>query len=208
MNAVPDLHLLPAFVLAVAVLMLIPGPNLALIVSNSLAYGARWGLLTVLATSTASMLQLGLVALGMASVVEQLGGWFGWLRWAGVAYLVVLGVQQWRAPPPDLAGVRPQPRSAGRIFARAMAVSLTNPKTLLFYAAFFPQFLSPARPAGPQLAVLAGLYLVIMLTLDSSWALLASRVRPLFGRRARLPNRASGAVLIGAGVGLALERAR
>src|SRR3954447_2971348 len=101
----PEPHLLPAFVLAVAVLMLIPGPNVALIVANSLAYGARWGLLTVLATSTASMLQLGLVALGMASLLGELGGWFEWIRWAGVAYLVLLGIQQWRAAPVDLTGV-------------------------------------------------------------------------------------------------------
>jgi homoserine/homoserine lactone efflux protein len=203
---VPDPHLLPAFVAAVAVLMLIPGPNVALIVANSLAYGARWGVLTVLATSTASMLQLGLVALGMASLIGQLGAWFEWIRWAGVAYLVLLGVQQWRAPPADLSAVRPQPRSLARIFGRAIAVSLTNPKTLLFYAAFFPQFVSSDAPAGPQLVVLAGLYLVIALVLDSAWALMAARLRGAFRTRARLPNRASGAVLIGAGVGLALAR--
>ena len=176
--------------------------------ANSLAYGARWGVLTVLATSTASMLQLGLVALGMASLVTELGGWFALVRWAGVAYLILLGVQQWRARPPDLDGVRAQPRSFTRIFARAAAVSLTNPKTLLFYAAFFPQFLSPERPPGPQLVVLAGLYLVIALVLDSMWALTAARVRHLIGTKARFANRASGVVLVSAGVGLALERAK
>ena len=202
-----DLHLLPAFIAATAVLMLIPGPNVALIVANSLAYGARWGVLTVAATSSASMLQLGLVALGMASVLAQLGSWFEWIRWAGVVYLVFLGVQQWRAIPPDLTGVRPQPRSLPRIFGRAIAVSLTNPKTLLFYAAFFPQFVSPAAPPGPQLVILAALYLVIAFTLDSLWALSAARLRGAIGARSRLPNRASGVVLIGAGVGLALSRA-
>ena len=168
----------------------------------------RWGLLTVLATSAAGMLQLALVALGMASVVAELGGWFEWVRWAGVAYLVLLGIQQWRAPPPDLEGVRPQPRSARRIFARAALVSITNPKTLLFYAAFFPQFLSPSRPPGPQLAVLAALYLLIAIVVDGLWATGASRVRKAFGRRAHYANRASGAVLLGAGIGLAFERAR
>jgi homoserine/homoserine lactone efflux protein len=202
----PDPHLLPAFVAAVAVLMLIPGPNVALIVANSLAYGARWGVLTVAATSSASMLQLALVGLGMASVLSDLGGWFDWIRWAGVAYLVFLGMQQWRAVPSDLSDVRPQPRSLARIFGRAVAVSLTNPKTLLFYAAFFPQFVSPAAPPGPQLVFLAVLYLVIAFTLDSIWALSAARLRRFIGARSRLPNRASGAVLIGAGLGLALSR--
>ncbi len=204
----PDLHLLPAFALAVTALMLIPGPNVALIVANSVAYGARWGVLTVLATSGAGMLQLGLVALGMASVVAELGGWFDVLRWAGVAYLVVLGIQQWRAVPAELDRVRPQPRSARRIFARAILVAVTNPKTLLFYAAFFPQFLSPERPPGPQLLVLAGIYLLIALLVDCGWAASAARLRAVLASRARYPNRVSGAVLIGAGVGLALERAK
>ncbi len=188
--------------------MLLPGPNVALIVANSLAYGARWGLLTVLATSSASIMQLALVAIGMASVVEQLGGWFGLLRWAGVAYLVVLGIQQWRAIPPDLDGVRPQPRSARGIFVRAIMVSLTNPKTLLFYAAFFPQFIDPARPAATQVAVLAALYLAMALMIDSVWAFSAAKVRFVFGGRARMFNRASGVVLIGAGLGMALDRSR
>lgn len=204
----PDPHLLPAFALAVVLLLLIPGPNLALIVANSLAYGARWGVLTVLATSTASMLQLTLVAIGMASLVSQAGDWFGWIRWAGVAYLLLLGIQQWRAAPPDLDGISAQKRSLARIFSRAVLVSLTNPKTLLFYAAFFPQFLSPERAPGPQFAVLAVLYLAIALVLDSCWALGAARVRHLIGRRARLANRASGVVLVSAGIGLALERAK
>ena len=204
----PDLDLLPAFVLATAVLMMIPGPNLALIVANSLAYGARWGVLTVLATSSASMLQLALVGVGMAGLLQQMGGWFEWVRWLGVAYLVVLGVQQWRALPSDLSHVQAQPRSVLRIFARAILISVTNPKTLLFYAAFFPQFISPARPAEPQLLVLAGLYLLVALVLDSGWALLAGRVRGVLGARARLRNRISGGLLVGAGVGLALARER
>ncbi len=202
----PDLELLPAFVLATAVLMMIPGPNLALIVANSLAYGARWGILTVLATSTASMLQLALVGVGMAELLGRLGGWFEIVRWMGVAYLVLLGVQQWRAASADLAGVRPQPRSAAGIFARAILVSLTNPKTLLFYGAFFPQFIAPSQPAGPQLLVLAAIYLAVALVLDSLWALAADRVRGVLGAHARLRNRVSGGLLMGSGVGLALAR--
>lgn len=203
----PDLGLLPAFVLAVAALMLLPGPNMALIVANSLAYGARWGVLTVLATCSASMVQLLLVAVGMATVVSELGGAFEWLRWAGVAYLIIIGLQQWFAPAPDLSGVRAQPRSLSRIFGRAAMVSVTNPKTLLFYAAFFPQFVAPDRPVVTQVLVLAGLYLLIALLLDSLWAMVAGQLRRVIGRRAGLVNRLSGGVLISAGVGLALKRA-
>lgn len=203
----PDPHLLPAFVAAVVVLMLIPGPNVALIVSSSLAFGARRGILTAMATSAASVVQLLLVSAGMASVVSQLGDWFVVLRWVGVAYLVVIGIQQWRAPPATVAAPGGlEPRSLRSIVARAATVSVLNPKTLLFYAAFFPQFLSPDRPIASQLAVLATLYLVLAAVIDSLWALGASRFRSLLGARSRLFNRISGSVLIGAGLGMALDR--
>ena len=155
----PDLHLLPTFVLATAVLMLIPGPNVALIVANSIAYGARWGVLTVLATSTASMLQLALVALGMAELVGHLGDWFEWVRWAGVAYLVVLGIQQWRAVPADLEHVRPQPRSLGRIFGRAVAVSLTNPEDAAVLWGVLPAIHHARRPARAAIAGVGGRFI-------------------------------------------------
>lgn len=204
----PDLGLLPAFVLATTLLMLLPGPNVALIVANSVAYGARWGVLTVLATTSAGVGQLLLVGLGMAELLGHAGDWLGWVRWLGAAYLVVLGVQQWRAVPRDLSDVPAQPRSARLIFVRAALVSLTNPKTLLFYGAFFPQFVAADRPAGPQLAALAALYVVIALTVDTLWAVGAARARLLLGRHARLRNRVSGGVLIGAGVGLAVARGK
>ena len=78
-----DLHVLLAFIAAVTVLMLIPGPNVALIVANSVAYGPRYGLLTVAGTATAMVLQLMLTALGMAKILAASGVWFEWLRWVG-----------------------------------------------------------------------------------------------------------------------------
>jgi threonine/homoserine/homoserine lactone efflux protein len=131
----PDLDL--AYILACIVLIVIPGPNVALIVANSMAHGARFGLLTVAGTSSAVVVQLSLTVLGAS---------FDWLRWLGAVYLVWLGIAAWRAPAVDLARVGPQARSARLIFARGVLVGLTNPKTPLFYGAFLPQFISPARP--------------------------------------------------------------
>jgi homoserine/homoserine lactone efflux protein len=88
-----DLYL--TFVAAVTVLMLVPGPNVALIIANSVAYGARYGLLTVAGTSSAMLLQLSVTALGMTELLGMLGSWFEWLRWIGVAYLVYLGIGHW-----------------------------------------------------------------------------------------------------------------
>ena len=203
-----DPGLFAAFVLAVTILMLIPGPNVALIVANSVAYGPDYGLLTVAGTSSAMVLQLGLTALGMTALLGTLGLWFAWLRWIGVAYLVILGIRQWRAPAVDLTATRPQPRSRRAIYLRALFVSLTNPKTLLFYGAFLPQFIRADRPFGPQIAVLAATFLALALLLDGGWALLADRLRGLLATRGRLRNRLAGGMLIGAGAALALARRR
>src|SRR5271170_1485472 len=91
-----------AFVLAAAILILIPGPNVALIVANSVAHGARYGLLTVAGTSCAMVIQLALTGLGMSAVLGNLAHVFEWVRWVGVVYLIYLGVRQWMATPVDL----------------------------------------------------------------------------------------------------------
>jgi threonine/homoserine/homoserine lactone efflux protein len=203
-----DLHLFAAFVAAVAVLMLIPGPNVALIVANSVAWGARTGLLTVAGTASAMVVQLAVTGLGMTAVLGTMGEWFGWVRWAGVAYLLYLGVMQWRAPAADLAATRPEPKSRRAIFLRALLVSLTNPKTLFFYGAFFPQFVSPAHAIAPQIFLLAASFLAVALVIDSGWAMLAARARRVLARRGRLRNRLSGGMRIGAGLGLAALRGK
>jgi threonine/homoserine/homoserine lactone efflux protein len=203
-----DLDLYLTFVLATSVLILIPGPNVALIVANSVAYGTRYGLLTVAGTGSAMVVQLALTALGMSAVLGTLAQWFEWIRWLGVAYLLWLGIRQWRAEPVDLTRTRPQYRSPREIFMRGIIVSFTNPKTLLFYGAFFPQFITPGADMGKQIVLLSATFLVIGVMLDGCWALLAGRLRNVLAVRGRLRNRLSGGLLIGAGVGLALAHRR
>ena len=204
----PDMSVLPGFVLAVVVLALIPGPNLALIVANSVAYGTRYGLLTIAGTTPALLLQLALTSYGMTEAIALLGRWFEVLRWAGVIYLVYAGIQQWRTPAVDLSGVPPQPKSVRLIVGRGFLVSLGNPKTLLFFSAFLPQFLDASRPATPQLVGLSIVFTAVVVTVDSGWATLAGRARRFIAARGRLANRVSGGIFVGAGVGLALARAR
>src|SRR5215470_18927841 len=134
------------FVLATTILILIPGPNVSLIMANSIAHGTRYGLLTVIGTSSAIIVQLALTVLGLSATLGILATWFEWVRWIGVAYLLYIGIRQWRAAPVDLTRTRPQPRSVRVIALRGFLISLTNPKTLLFYGAFFPQFVSPDAP--------------------------------------------------------------
>lgn len=203
-----NLELYLAFVLATAVLIVIPGPNVTLIVANGMAYGARRALVTVAGTQAAQAVQLVVVALGLASLMAVMAHWFEWLRWFGVAYLLWLGVQRWRARPvgegpADPPGARPRV-----LFWQGFLVSLTNPKVLFFYAAFFPQFVDPALPAGPQLAVLCASFLVIAALLDGGYAVLAGRARRWIAdpKRQRLGNRITGTILIATGAWLALAR--
>jgi homoserine/homoserine lactone efflux protein len=197
-----------AFVIATTILMLIPGPNVALIVANSVAHGPRYGLLTVAGTSSAMVIQLALTGLGMSEVLGNLAHVFECVRWIGVIYLIYLGVKQWMAVPVDLSRVRPQRKSVRAIYLRGFLVSLTNPKTLLFFGAFFPQFLIPGGSMGEQIVLLSVTFLLLAILLDGSWAILAGRLRTLLARRGRLRNRLSGGMLAGAGLGLALARRR
>ncbi len=203
-----DWSLYLAFVAATTVLILIPGPNVALIVSNSIAFGTRRGCVTVAGTSSAMVIQLAVTALGMTSFLLAASAWFEWLRWIGVAYLIYLGVQQWRTV---LDGARRRggkTRSLAGFYWQGFAVSATNPKTLLFYAAFFPQFVDPAAAPATQLTLLSVTFLVIATVLDGGYALAAGRVRGWFegARRERIRNRITGSLLVGAGVGLAFAR--
>ncbi len=199
-----DLYL--AFVAATVVLIAIPGPNVALIVANSVAHGARYGLLTVAGTSSAMVVQLALTVAGMSALLAAVAPWFEVLRWLGVAYLAYLGWRAWTAPAADLSGTRAQPRSARAIYGRGVLVSLANPKTLLFYGAFLPQFVSPGADATGQLVLLSATFLALAVVLDGAWALAAARLAGLLAARGRLRQRLTGGLLLGAAAGLALAR--
>src|SRR3712207_2906926 len=118
-----SLELYLAFVAASAALIALPGPNVALIVANSVAHGRRYGLPTVAGTSAAMVPQLALAVLGMTGALALMSHVSEWVRWAGVAYLAWLRVQAWRAPAVDLTAVPPQPRSGRAIVARGFLVS-------------------------------------------------------------------------------------
>lgn len=196
-----------AFVAATAILILTPGPMVALIVANSLTYGLRFELATAAGSTLAMAGQLALVAAGLSSALGALGAAIFWIKWIGAAYLLYLGVAALRRPVAALDLDTPSRRkSMAAIFGQAMIVSATNPKTLIFYAAFFPLFVDAAAPVGPQMAVLAATFLVIAAALDSCWALAAARLKPVAARAGRWVNRLTGGVLIAAAAGLALAR--
>jgi len=190
-----------ALSIATAVLVAIPGPNVALIVANSLRFGLRDGAVTVLGTTLGVALQLVLVVLGMTALIEFAAGALAWVRWAGVAYLIYLGVRTWLQSAEDLGNIGPKPA----VFWRACMIATSNPKTLLFNAAFLPQFLATGAGAGQFLSI-AAVFLTVLLLGDLLWAAFASSARRALISYGRLRNRLTGAFLVAAGIGLALSR--
>ena len=191
-----------ALVVATAVLIIIPGPNVALIVANSLKYGFRNGLITVLGTTAGVASQLALVVIGMAAVVELAAELLTWIKWAGVAYLIVLGIRTWREPADDLSRVEAAPV----VFWRGCLLAALNPKTMLFNAAFIPQFVSSATASTAEFAIVATVFLTVVFLGDLLWAAFATSARRMLGQYSRVRNRLTGAFLTAAGIGLALAR--
>jgi threonine/homoserine/homoserine lactone efflux protein len=191
-----------ALVGATLVLVAIPGPNVALIVANSIRFGVGMGTITVFGTTLGVALQLLLVVLGMAAIIEFMANALTWIRWAGVLYLVWLGIRTWRTPADDLSKIIAAPV----VFWRACLVAAANPKTLLFNAAFIPQFAASEGNAAAQLALVAVVFLAVLLLGDVLWALLAGSARKLLDRQQAVRNKITGGFLVAAGIGLALAR--
>lgn len=198
-----------AFIAASAILILMPGPNVALIVANSFAHGQRYALMTVAGTSSAMIIQLGLVIAGMTTMMAEMAHWFTIFKWAGVAYLLYIGIQYWRKPSADLALTADrETRTYRSVFAQGFLISLTNPKTLIFYAAFFPQFMNPATPALPQFLLLGATFLVMAIVSDGAYAVLAGRIRPWLqtSRIGQMQNKLTGGLLMLCAAGVAATR--
>ncbi len=192
-----SLELYLVFVVASVLLVATPGPNVALVVGTSLRYGARTGLTTVAGVGAGIVLQLGAGATGLTWIVDVFSRHFDLIRYIGAAYLMVLGLQQFLAKGADRASP-PVPLSRERALARGFAVAFTNPKTLIFHAAFLPQFLPQGEGSATALWLLAGTYAVLSICGDSLWALGAARARlAVTGRARRIADKASGAILLG-----------
>ena len=186
-----------AFLLACVAAMVVPGPAVTLIVANGLRHGRRAGLLNVAGVQLGLALTLGVALLGLASLVTAMGMWFVWVRLAGAAYLVWLGCKMLMGSGEVGEGAAPrEPR--GGFFAQGLAVSLSNPKTLLFFGAFFPQFLDTGRDPTLQVLTMGATAMAVAAVSDGAYALLASRAGAgLSRRRVGLMTRGSGGLLIG-----------
>jgi len=199
-----------AFVAACIALALLPGPVVTLLIANGLRHGTRAALINIAGVQTGLAIAIGVVAVGLTSLMATMGYWFEWVRLLGAAYLVWLGIKLIRSPVEGIAaGDTPPPPPRGGFFLQGFVVLVSNPKILVFFGAFLPQFMDMSRDHVPQVALLGATFMVIAGLTDGAYALLAGRARKLFSaKRTRLVSRISGGFMIGGGVWLALARTR
>jgi homoserine/homoserine lactone efflux protein len=202
-----SIELYGAFVLACILLALTPGPNMSLFIANGTAHGTRAALLTVFGAALGLSLLVALATIGMTSAMTIVAEWFDVVRWAGAAYLAWLGIGRLRAAFAAPTTEIPVAPRHGRYVWQGALVSLSNPKVLLFLGAFFPQFIDPASPVGPQLTLLAVTFVVALAGVDCCLAMAVGAAQGWFTeRRKRFADGISGVLLICGGLWLAVAR--
>jgi len=192
-----------AFVAASAVLLIIPGPTILTVISYSMAHGRRANVPLVAAVALGDSTALMVSLLGLGALLATSAFWFTAVKWAGGLYLLYLGVKLLRAGISSTELATPSaPRSRWRLFANTYLVTALNPKGIVFFVAFLPQFIDPSAGVTQQLWVLAVTF-VTMATLNASlYAVFAASARKLLAspRAQRRFNLAGGSLLGAAGV--------
>ncbi|WP_374655690.1 LysE family translocator [Dongia sp.] len=198
-----------AFSAASALLMIIPGPTILLVISYALGQGWRAALPMAVGVALGDFTAMTLSMLGLGALLAASATVFTVLKWAGAAYMVWLGIKLWRAG----GALNAKPRSGGASMARmlghAWIVTALNPKSIIFFVAFLPQFLNPNADFLTQMAVFETTFLVLAFANALGYALIASRARAAI-RNERVvgaANKVGGSLLIGAGILTATTRA-
>jgi homoserine/homoserine lactone efflux protein len=203
-----SLELYLAYVLACFVVVIVPGPTVSLIVANSITHGTRAGLLNVAGTQLGLGTMMLIVLVGLTSLIETMGHWFDLVRLAGAAYLIWLGWKLLRNPG-SLGDPKKTPVPRGGFFLQGYLVLMSNPKALLMFGAFVPQFVNPQGDYVWQVVLLGFTAMAVATIFDSLYAILTGRARALLTpARVKLVSRISGGFLIGGGIWLALSRTR
>lgn len=200
-----DLGLWAAFAAACVVVLVIPGPTALLVVTYSLKEGRRAGLAVTTGVALGDLVAMTGSLLGLGALLAASATAFTALKLIGAVYLAYLGVKMLRAPV-DSLGSRPRPDLAPSLSEqqmawRAFAVTVTNPKSILFFVAFTPQFLDAAAPTGPQFAVMIATFVGLATVNAALYAFLASSLKDYVSnpRRMAWVNRIGGGSLIGMG---------
>ena len=196
------------FVAAAIALLLVPGPAVIFIVTRSVTHGRTAGLVSVLGVHTGSVVHVAAAALGVSALLATSATAFSVVKYLGAAYLIFLGVQRLLRRGHDEERTRVLPLAPARLYRQGIVVNVLNPKTAIFFLAFLPQFVNPARgPVALQIALLGTCFIVLGIASDSTYAMLAGtlagRLRLDAAVRRRL-DRASGVIYLGLGATAAL----
>lgn len=192
-----------AFVVASAVLLAVPGPTVMLVVSYALGRGRQTAWATVPGVTLGDFTAMSASLLGAGAVLAASAALFTALKLAGAVYLVWLGINLWRADPKLASLEATSDRSDHRaMFWNAYVVTALNPKSIVFFVAFVPQFVNPAGSVLPQFVILEATFLALAALGAGVWALLAGGLRDRFRQpeTLRRVNRTGASFLIGAGV--------
>ncbi|MFZ5486133.1 MAG: LysE family translocator [Pseudomonadota bacterium] len=198
------------YLLTAVGLSLTPGPNSLLALTHGALHGHRRTLFTIAGSALGFGALIALSMLGIGALLQASSHALTVLKWVGGAYLVWLGVQLWRAPPLQLQAadeahlLRP-PRRA-QLFRQGLFAAVSNPKALLFYGAFLPQFIDPARSLWLQFVVMAGTFMVTECCVEFLLARLAHFIRPALERMGKRFNRVCGGLFAAMGLALPLTR--
>jgi len=202
------LELWLVYLVAAVGLSLTPGPNGLLALTHGARFGLRPAVWTVLGGALGFLVLIAGSLAGLGALLAASGTAFTVAKWVGGAYLIYLGMRLWRLPAPMVAA----PASGGprqgagqplRLFGDGLFVAMSNPKALLFFAAFLPQFMVPGVPFATQLLLLGGTFVVVEVVYELLLAGLAGRIAPWLGRHGRSFNRVAGGTFVGIGVALA-----
>jgi homoserine/homoserine lactone efflux protein len=198
------------YFIATIILSVSPGPGVFSSISSGLHHGFRLGLWNGVGMQAANFLMVIIVSLGLGAILLASETLFTAVKWAGVAYLVYLGIVTWRAPARGFEEDRGggHETTARGVFMRGFWVNATNPKGIIFFAAILPQFIDVARPQLPQYAILAATTFAVDLLVMLAYTALAARVLRVMRDPGRLRwvNRALGGAFVAAGVALASLR--
>ncbi|HEY2255191.1 MAG TPA: LysE family transporter [Variovorax sp.] len=201
-----NLHTWLIYLLAAIGLSLSPGPNGLLALTHGALHGRRKTLYTIFGGACGFIAVIALSMFGIGALLQASLVWLAVLKWLGGAYLLWLGIQVWRAPPIGIEVRAPAAARGGWSMFRQGALSaLTNPKGILFFAAFLPQFIDPARSLWLQFAIMAGSFALIEIATELFIASMAHRISPWLARVGRRFNQACGGIFIAIGIALPLR---
>ena len=202
-------EILLTFAIASMVLLVIPGPTIIMVVSQALAHGRRVAFASVIGVGLGDLVAASLSIIGVGTILAASATVFAVIKWAGAAYLVYIGIKMWTTPVsvPDIDAV---PTAGGRrsAFRDSFLVTLLNPKGIVFFMAFVPQFITPSADFAPQAAIFVVIFVLLGIFNAWAYAMLASGARNVIRRPSvlRAATRTGACFLIGAGVFSAFAR--